>query len=110
MDRPCGFCDNCEAGIAAEPSDDYPFALNSRVNHSTWGEGQVLRYEGDKLFMLFDEVGYKTPAVPVVVEQKLLTPYKNFLLDVNRDNLVPKLSLGTIKVGVGLAPTPITKF
>jgi ATP-dependent DNA helicase RecQ len=34
----------------------------------------VLRYEGDTVTVLFDEVGYKTLSVPVVQEQQLLTP------------------------------------
>lgn len=73
-DGRCGFCDNCAAGAAAaDRQGDYPFPLNSRISHATWGEGQVLRYEGDKLFVLFDEVGYKTLAASVVVEQGLLT-------------------------------------
>jgi ATP-dependent DNA helicase RecQ len=62
------------AGISAAAQDDYPFPLNSRVAHSAWGEGLVLRYEGDKLFVLFDEVGYKTLAASVVIEQNLLKP------------------------------------
>ncbi len=71
----CGFCDNCDAGISeAENTEDVPFPLNSRVSHKTWGEGLVLRYEGDKLVVLFDEVGYKTLAVDIVTEKSLLEP------------------------------------
>lgn len=74
IDQPCGFCDNCEAGAAmVKKVDDYPFPLNSRVSHPSWGEGLVLRYEGDKMFVLFDQVGYKTLAASVVVEQGLLS-------------------------------------
>ena len=50
-----------------------PFPLNSRVNHRAWGEGLVMRYEGDKIVVLFDTVGYKTLAVELVTEQGLLT-------------------------------------
>jgi ATP-dependent DNA helicase RecQ len=75
VDGACGFCDNCEAGAATtNGQEDYPFALNSRVSHSTWGEGLVLRYEGDKMLVLFDQVGYKTLAASIVVEQGLLAP------------------------------------
>lgn len=72
-DGPCGFCDNCDAGIATEePTADAPFAVNSRVAHAEWGEGTVIRYEGDKMTVLFDAVGYKSLAVPVVLERSLL--------------------------------------
>lgn len=81
-DPPCGNCDNCatNAHAAANPSStataDQPFPLNSRVTHAKWGEGLVMRYEGDKLTILFDEVGYKTLAVTVVQENNLLEPVK----------------------------------
>jgi ATP-dependent DNA helicase RecQ len=34
----------------------------------------VQRYERDKLVVLFDDVGYKTLAVDLVVEKSLLDP------------------------------------
>jgi ATP-dependent DNA helicase RecQ len=71
---PCGHCDNCEAGQVAEQPGVTPFPLESRVRHATWGEGLVLRYEGDKVVVLFDEVGYKTLAVPLVLSEGLLVP------------------------------------
>ena len=37
-----------------------------------WEEGRVLRYEGDKMVVLFDEVGYRTLSVDVVTENHLL--------------------------------------
>ncbi|HEY9600028.1 MAG TPA: RecQ family zinc-binding domain-containing protein, partial [Allocoleopsis sp.] len=73
LDEPCGFCDNCKAGVVVEEDEDsQPFPLNSRVIHSSWGEGQVMRYEGDKIVILFDEVGYKTFAVDFVRLRGLL--------------------------------------
>jgi len=33
----------------------------------------VMGYEEDRMTVLFDEVGYKTLSVPVVVEHSLLT-------------------------------------
>jgi ATP-dependent DNA helicase RecQ len=70
---PCGFCDNCDAGILVdENEEDMPFPINSRVVHKMWREGLVLRYEGDKMVVLFDEVGYKTLSVDVVTENHLL--------------------------------------
>jgi len=73
LEEPCGFCDNCKAGVVVEEdSDSHPFPLNSRVVHSSWGEGEVMRYEGDKIVILFDEVGYKTFAVDFVRLRGLL--------------------------------------
>jgi ATP-dependent DNA helicase RecQ len=72
-DSPCGHCDNCDAGrVAEQPVSDEPYPLNSRVAHREWGDGTVMRYEGDKITVLFDTVGYKSLAVPVVRERGLL--------------------------------------
>ena len=51
-----------------------PFAVHSKVRHQEWGEGMVMGYEEDKMTVLFDDVGYKTLSVPVVLENELLTP------------------------------------
>ena len=41
--------------------------------HPEWGEGEVQRYEHDRVVVvLFDEVGYKTLALDVVLERGLL--------------------------------------
>jgi ATP-dependent DNA helicase RecQ len=70
-EEPCGACDNCEAGLAAAPVSQ-PFDLGARVRHAEWEEGTVQRYEGDKLVVLFDGVGYKTLDVDLVEEKGLL--------------------------------------
>jgi ATP-dependent DNA helicase RecQ len=73
LEEPCGFCDNCKAGVVVE--DDFGsklFPLSSRVVHSCWGEGLVMRYEGDKMVILFDEVGYKTLGVDLVKQRGLI--------------------------------------
>jgi len=70
----CDFCDNCQAGHGAAELGLRPFPLNSRVTHPAWGAGLVMRYEGDKIVALFDEVGYKTLALDLVLEKRLLTP------------------------------------
>ena len=70
---PCGNCDNCDRGIGAG-TGDMPFPLESRVVHPEWGTGVVQRYEDDTMVVLFDEVGYRTLSVPVVVEHRLLRP------------------------------------
>ncbi|MBN9389660.1 MAG: RecQ family ATP-dependent DNA helicase [Chloroflexi bacterium] len=75
IEAPCGNCDNCKAGITVETTEqDEIFPLNSRVEHNAWGGGLVMRYEGDKIVILFDTVGYKTLAVGVVQERGLLKP------------------------------------
>ncbi|WP_034385587.1 ATP-dependent DNA helicase RecQ [Deinococcus sp. YIM 77859] len=73
---PCGRCDNCDAGHSpgAEAGTKVPFALGSRVRHPSFGTGQVVRYEGEKITVLFDEQGYQTLALPVVLENELLQP------------------------------------
>ena len=69
----CGHCDNCLAGVVEEAvAGDEPFPLHSTVRHPEWGTGMVLRYEQDKVTVLFDNVGYKTLSVPVVQKQRLL--------------------------------------
>ncbi len=60
--------------LAHGASEDAPFAAGSRVAHKRWGQGQVLRLEGENMVILFDSVGYKTLSVPVVLEGELLTP------------------------------------
>ncbi len=70
---PCGRCDICERGDGAVEDDaDLPFAISARVRHGQWGEGTVQRYDTGALVVLFDDVGYKTLALDVVVERGLL--------------------------------------
>jgi ATP-dependent DNA helicase RecQ len=73
---PCGHCDNCRAGrVQAGDGGDEPFALGARVAHAEWGEGVVQRYDQDRaVVVLFDDVGYKTLALEVVLERGLLEP------------------------------------
>jgi ATP-dependent DNA helicase RecQ len=72
--RPCSYCDNCERGIVVEENEaDMPFPFNSKVMHKTWGEGIVVRYEGDKMVVLFESVGYKMLSIDIVQERDLLT-------------------------------------
>jgi ATP-dependent DNA helicase RecQ len=74
--RTCGHCDNCLAGTAGVRAGARggPFPVHSTVRHAEWGAGMVLRYEGDRMVVLFDDVGYKTLSVPVVERQGLLVP------------------------------------
>jgi ATP-dependent DNA helicase RecQ len=68
---PCGNCDNdlLASPAAAAPE---PFTVGDRVTSERWGEGTVLRYDGDQLTVLFDEHGYRDLLVPLVLERELL--------------------------------------
>jgi ATP-dependent DNA helicase RecQ len=75
-DAQCGNCDTCAAGTASEQPDaaDSPYPLQSRVAHAAWGEGVVMRYEGDRIVVLFEDVGYRTLSLETVQARGLLTP------------------------------------
>jgi ATP-dependent DNA helicase RecQ len=68
---PCGACDNDRryAPATAEPE---PFPVGARVASDRWGEGSVLRYDGDQVTVLFDDHGYRDLLVPLVLERGLL--------------------------------------
>jgi ATP-dependent DNA helicase RecQ len=75
FEPPCGACDNCEAGLAAEDRpapDEPPFEVDTPVRHKAWGPGRVLRYDGDRMVVLFDRAGYRTLSIATVLERKLL--------------------------------------
>jgi ATP-dependent DNA helicase RecQ len=91
---PCGNCDADDAEVAArgggargrgagaggggkgagkDRSSARPFPVGGRVRHPEWGPGQVLRYDGNHMTVLFDDAGYKTLGVDLVLERDLLT-------------------------------------
>ncbi|CAN5507488.1 hypothetical protein BH24ACT26_BH24ACT26_12910 [soil metagenome] len=73
FDAPCGNCDNCREGLVGEqPGGGAAFPAGSRVAHGSWGEGLVMRHEGDKVVVLFDDVGYKTLSLEAVGARGLL--------------------------------------
>ncbi|OXM66053.1 RecQ family ATP-dependent DNA helicase [Amycolatopsis vastitatis] len=73
LGAPCGHCDTCEAGTAAtERPHAGEFRAESVVRHAEWGRGVVMTVEDGKLTVLFDDVGYRTLSLPVVLEQDLL--------------------------------------
>ena len=74
FDPPCGNCDNCDDGRAAEAPSAEPFAVGTRVVHDSFGAGVLQRYDGDSLVVLFDDVGYKSLALGPVIERRLLRP------------------------------------
>jgi len=73
MDKPCEFCDTREAGVPTEVTENpEPFPRQGWVEHKSGGKGLATGYEGDKMTVLFDKVGYKTLAVDFVLGQDLL--------------------------------------
>jgi ATP-dependent DNA helicase RecQ len=72
---PCGSCDTCLAGTAETTAHGAePFALQSVVIHTTWGEGTVMHYEDGKIVILFPDAGYRTLDLDLVREGHLLRP------------------------------------
>ncbi|MCL9794538.1 DUF3553 domain-containing protein, partial [Frankia sp. AgKG'84/4] len=49
-----------------------PFPAGCAVRHVSWGSGQVVRAEDDRITVLFDDVGYRTLSVAAVRERHLL--------------------------------------
>jgi ATP-dependent DNA helicase RecQ len=70
---PCGNCDNCDAGLVEPEADvERPFEIGATVTHSEWGAGEVQRYDGDRVIVLFESVGYRTLDLELVEEKGLL--------------------------------------
>jgi ATP-dependent DNA helicase RecQ len=74
LDEPCGACDTCAAGTAAE--DDAPadgtYRVDDRVSHIEWGEGTVMSIEDDRMTVFFESQGYKVLSLELVEEHALL--------------------------------------
>jgi ATP-dependent DNA helicase RecQ len=79
LDAPCGHCDTCAAGSADEVAAERAAAEQTakatghdryghgdQVVHREWGAGIVMRPEGDRVTVLFEQVGYKTLAHEVL--------------------------------------------
>ena len=64
---------NCVEGVVSPATTHEPFPVHGKVRHTEWGAGMVMGYEHERMTVLFDEVGYRTLSVPVVVDQGLLT-------------------------------------
>ncbi|GAA2126758.1 RecQ family ATP-dependent DNA helicase [Actinomadura napierensis] len=71
-DKRCGQCDNCEAGRAEARADNRTFPTGAQVEHREWGHGQVVDGEGDRVTVLFDDVGYRELLVESVLDHDLL--------------------------------------
>jgi ATP-dependent DNA helicase RecQ len=50
-----------------------PFVAETRVVHRQWGRGLLVRADGDTITVLFDDVGYKTLSLRLLLEQDLLS-------------------------------------
>ena len=80
VDAPCDTCDNCRCSgkAPAHTSADNdlcssrPFPEKSFVVHQRWGKGIVVRYDRQKIVILFDEAGHKTFQLPVLMQAGLL--------------------------------------
>ncbi|WAL59152.1 RecQ family ATP-dependent DNA helicase [Thermocoleostomius sinensis] len=82
---PCTTCDNCKASITQDDAKtqetettqhQQPYPVDSRVKHKSWGEGTVMRYEGETIVVLFEQVGYKTLDVRTAILRQLLQRVK----------------------------------
>ncbi|GAA1932083.1 RecQ family ATP-dependent DNA helicase [Nocardioides lentus] len=76
--EPCGHCDACRAGTAADAHAeveraDHPFAPSTAVRHPEFGDGTVTDAEADTVTVLFDDAGYRTLDVRLAQEHELLT-------------------------------------
>ncbi|WP_339135222.1 RecQ family ATP-dependent DNA helicase [Streptomyces sp. f51] len=90
----CAGCDTCArtkelkeaplrtedilSGTGPEPlgpvASEGAFPPGTRVGHRTWGEGEVMSEEGNRITVLFESVGYRTLSLPAVQARGLLTP------------------------------------
>ncbi|MFF4974554.1 RecQ family ATP-dependent DNA helicase [Streptomyces sp. NPDC001083] len=66
------------SGTGPDPVDpvaaDGAFPPGTRVGHTTWGEGEVMSEEANRITVLFESVGYRTLSLPAVRARGLLTP------------------------------------
>lgn len=71
---PCGHCDTCQDGVIEnQPTETgSPYRVNAQVAHRDWGPGVVMREDGDRIVVLFEEVGYKTLLLSAIAKQGLL--------------------------------------
>ena len=77
LPEPCGNCDTCSSGSAAEShaangSSDDSWPTDAAVEHAEWGRGTVMSTEDDRLTVFFESAGYRTLALADVEERQLL--------------------------------------
>ncbi len=76
MPEVCGNCDTCRAGTSAEYQEvsQTPYAVSTRIRHTEFGGGLVMDLSGDRITILFDELGYRTLHLPTVQDNELFKP------------------------------------
>ncbi|QJU56099.1 ATP-dependent DNA helicase RecQ [Herbiconiux sp. SALV-R1] len=93
LTTPCGNCDVCtHRGWGAGGTDSHtgmtddasaafpttvatpPFADGDDVVHATWGPGQIVSLDGDRLTAYFPTQGYKVLSLQAVLARNLLRP------------------------------------
>jgi ATP-dependent DNA helicase RecQ len=76
----CDNCDICQSGkkevkpAPAQTPVNGSFDPKTRVIHKAWGKGVIEAYQGDKVTVLFDEIGRKTLSVDTIRQNDLLNP------------------------------------
>ncbi|MFF2203475.1 RecQ family ATP-dependent DNA helicase [Streptomyces sp. NPDC058145] len=76
----CGNCDVCdEQGAGGDdgarderPSHAGSYPAGAPVRHAEWGRGTVLSEDGDRITVLFDEVGYRTLSLDALADREQL--------------------------------------
>ncbi|HVM34404.1 MAG TPA: RecQ family zinc-binding domain-containing protein [Actinomycetota bacterium] len=72
-EAPCNNCDNCERGAPQpDPPTGEEFAINAKVRHAKFGDGHVVRHDGDRVVVLFEDAGYKTLSASMMAASNLL--------------------------------------
>ncbi|MDN3311367.1 RecQ family ATP-dependent DNA helicase [Microbacterium oryzae] len=75
---PCGNCDTCLEGHAAEtqdaeaPGQESAYRVDDRVRHREWGEGTVMDVEDDRMTVFFESAGYRVLALELVEDEGLV--------------------------------------
>ncbi|GAA3342132.1 RecQ family ATP-dependent DNA helicase [Curtobacterium pusillum] len=77
LPEPCGNCDTCSSGSAAEAhaadgSHDGEWPPDAAVEHAEWGRGTVMSTEDDRVTVFFESAGYRTLALADVEDRGLL--------------------------------------
>ncbi|POX56204.1 recombinase RecQ [Streptomyces sp. Ru71] len=79
-EAPCGNCDVCDAREAeggdgsrddrqAVHPDAGAYPVGTAVRHGQWGRGTVLSEDGDRITVLFDDVGYRTLSLQALADR-----------------------------------------
>ncbi len=74
LEADCGNCDRCDAGASVRQAreGENRFPLHARVRHRVFGEGTVMRRDGDSVVVLFDVAGSRKLALEHLQANNLL--------------------------------------